>query len=514
MRVLVVDDENIVIESVSHIINQSFENVTVQTAYNSREALIRFEQFRPHIIMTDLMMPGMNGIELIERIRRIDHQVKIIIVSAHDHFEFAKEAVKYQVEDYLLKPLSKQKLVTMLEKVMDKVKIEEQSRNQELGNIERFYQSIALVESNFFNSILLGRNYHKFITHYRTILELPFEKGQFAVIEFTNYTSKANPEQLSIFNQKVTACSEALKMEVKRKYNAIVSNPFLNRVMIYTEGEEGLLYQDVLQWVEQVFQKHALKVRIGLGRVKKIEHLVESYAESMMALKLSAETVAVFKTVRQGQITLNHLIDAKERVKRSFIARSRQFSEDLKHFEGLYLKMIANPNESELAEALLIELTVQIYDHFKPKQTQGQHYLSEMLHKSPMLKIHDFEKLMKEWHMVYIKLSNGNYNELTYEALKAIQKDYASEITLDAIAEKLNVSPPYLSKLFKEDTGVTFKEYLTELRMEASKRLLADQNISVKEIGFKVGYNDTNYFIRAFKKYEGVTPKDYQRMRI
>lgn len=514
MRILIIDDESIVIESVTHIIQQSFEHVVIQSAYNSREALIRFEQFRPHIILTDLLMPGMNGIELIERIRRIDKQVKIIIVSAYDHFDFAKEAVKYQVEDYILKPLSKAKLITMLEKVMDKVSVEEQSRNQELGNIERFYQSIALVESNFFNSILLGKNYQKFLPHYRAILELPFNEGQFAVIEFTSYTSKSNPEQLSIFNQKVNACSEGLKLDVKRKYLAIVSNPFLNRIMIYVEGAEGILQEDAIQWIESVFNKYALKIRIGLGRVKKIDQLAESYAESMMGLKLSSEMVVVYKTLERGRSSVNQLIDAKERVKRSFVSRSRQFAEDLKHFEGLYLKLISNVNDSDLAEALLVELTVQIYDHFKPLQTQGQHYLSEMLHKSPMLKIFDFEKLVKEWHMAYIKLNHGSYNELTYEALKLMQKDFQGEISLESLAETLNVSTPYLSKLFKEDTGITFKEYLTELRMESSKRLLEDQNLTVKEIAYKVGFNDTNYFIRAFKKYEGVTPKDYQRMRI
>ncbi len=514
MRVLIVDDESIVIESVTHIIRQNFPHIEVQSAYNSREALIRYEQFRPHIVMTDIMMPGMNGLELTQRIRKMDQHVKILIVSAHDQFEFAKQAVQYNVEEYLLKPLTKQNLVDALERVIQIIKDEERYRNEELGHIERFYQSIALVESNFFNSILLGRNYHKFINHYRTILELPFETGQIAVVEFTNYTSKSNPQQLSQFNQKVTACTEVLKIEIKRKYHAMVSNPFLNRVLIYTEGTEGILLPDAAQMVDHIFQKHALKIRVGLGRVKPIDQLVESYAEAMMSIKLSTETVAAYTSVENKQATYNQLIEAKEQVKKAFVTRSRQFSETLKYFEGLYLSFITVENQAVVAEAILVELLVQIAVYFKPKNSPATHYLADMIHKTPMLKLHDFEKLLKEWYMIYIKLNHEDYNELTYDALKCVQKGYATEMTLEGVAESLNVSAPYLSKLFKEDTGVTFKEYLTELRMEASKRLLCEHQLSVSDIAFKVGYNDTNYFIRAFKKYEGVTPKDYQRMLI
>jgi two-component system, response regulator YesN len=511
LRIMVVDDEDIVIEAMTHIIQQHFKDVELQTAYNAREALIRFDQFRPQIVMTDIKMPGISGIDLIERIRKLDSHVKIIIITAHDQFDFAKDAVRYHVEDYLLKPLSKSKMIDMLQQMIGKVREDEANRKQELGTIERFYHSIAMVENNFFNSILLGRNHMKYISHYRTILEMPMTSGHFAVVDFTNYTSKFNPEELSRINHKVSKCAEVLKMDVKRCYEAIVSSPYLNRVMIYCEGEEGIQTSDAQQWIDQVFQKFGLKIRISLGGVKKIEDISESYVEAMTTIKLSDAPVARFDE-RQSSVSLEDFMTGKKAVYNAFVNRSRDFTKDLKHFEGLYLNMLGTSHNSELAEAVLVELLVNIAQTFKPKLTGEHHYLTDLLHKSPTLKLNSFERIIKEWFAIHMKMAGAHYNELTYQAVKIIQKSFEQDLTLEKTADLLNVSTPYLSKIFKEDTGMTFREYLIELRMEQSKLLLKKPDQSIRKTGEQVGYHDTNYFIRAFKKYEGVTPKDYQRM--
>lgn len=513
MRVMVVDDEQIVMEAVTHIIKQHFPDVELQIAYNGREALTRFEQFRPQIVMTDIKMPGISGIDLIERIRKIDSHVKIIIVTAHDQFEFAKDAVRFHVEDYLLKPIGKSMMIETLQQVMVKVREDEASRIQELGNIERFYHSIGLVENNFFNSILLGRNHMKYINHYRTILEMPMCNGHFAVVDFTNYSSNSNSEELNRINHKVSKCAEVLKMDVKRRYDAIVSSPYLNRVMIYCEGKEGIQTFDAQLWIDQVLQKFGLKIRIGIGGIKRIENIAESYVEAMTTIKLADGPVERFDKLKRNQVSMNDFLEGKKVVYDAFVNRSRHFTQALKQFEGLYLDMLGTNHDTELAEAVLVELLVNIAQSFAPKLTGERHYLTDLLHKSPMLKLNSFERIIKEWFAIHEKMGGSNYNELTYQAIKVIQKSFDEEITLENTADRLNVSAPYLSKIFKEDTGTTFKEYVIELRMEKAKQLLKKTGQSIRETGETVGYNDTNYFIRAFKKYEGMTPKDYQRMR-
>ena len=211
LRVLIVDDEAIVLESVSQVLNGHFDNIAIETAKNSREGLIKVEHFRPNIIMSDIKMPGMNGLEFIERVRKVNQVVKIIIVSAYDHFEYAKEAVKFGVEDYILKPLSKNKLIEVISAIAEKVEFEEALRNQELDNIEKYYQSIQLVESNFFNSILLNRNIFKYMPHYREILEVPFVEGAIVTIEFDKLSTSTESNELSSYNQKLYDCADYLK---------------------------------------------------------------------------------------------------------------------------------------------------------------------------------------------------------------------------------------------------------------------------------------------------------------
>lgn len=512
IRILIVDDEAIVLESVSGVLEKAFE-VVIETARNSREGLIKMEHFRPHIIMTDIRMPGMNGLEFIERVRKVDRLVKIIIVSAHDHFEYAKEAVKFGVEDYLLKPLSKSKMIDAVEKVIDKVNLEETLRNNELEHIEKYYQSIQLVESNFFNSIILGRNYMKYINHYREILEIRMQSGYFVVIDFSHLSSNTDFEALNKFNQKMNESSEFLRTLIKYHADALVSHPFLNRVFIYIE--KGTRRIDQAFWSslsEEIIDRFQLNVRIGIGGDKVIDKISESYAEAILALKLTDKNLTTIGDVQSSETSFDHFDELSKVLYDDFISRNKRFKQTLKLFEGEYLKMLGDKNTLEYAEAILIELMVKMQSKCVVAGDPKIHYLTGLLEKLPAQKIQFFEKNVLDWFSLYAKMQREAFNPITIDAIDILQKSFSEELSLEKISENVNVTPQYLSKIFKEDTGVTFKEFLTELRIESAKKLLRGGDVSLKEVGHKVGYNDTSYFIRSFKKHEGITPKDYQRL--
>lgn len=284
LRVLIVDDEAIVLESVSQVLKGQFQDIAIETAKNSREGLIKLEHFRPNVIMTDIKMPGMNGLEFIERIRKVNQIVKIIIVSAYDHFEYAKEAVKFDVEDYILKPLSKSKLIEVISSIEVKVEREEELRNKELDNIEKYYQSIQLVESNFFNSILLNRNILKYMPHYRELLELPFLQGSLITIEFDKLPLDTDSGDLNNYNQKLYDCADYLKTHIKYNKSAIVSNPFLNRIFVYVEEDNDRNFWNDLAHL--IMERFKLRIRIGIGTKKPIEQLSDSYTESLSLIHI------------------------------------------------------------------------------------------------------------------------------------------------------------------------------------------------------------------------------------
>ena len=515
LRVLIVDDEAIVLESVTQVLSQHFDDILIETARNSREGLIKVEHFRPTVIMTDIKMPGMNGLEFIERIRKVNQVVKIIIVSAYDHFEYAKDAVKYGVEDYILKPLSKTKLIDVIENIALKVEMEEELRNKELDNIEKYYQSIQLVESNFFNSILLNRNILKYRTQYIELLEVPFELGTVVTIEFDKLPQEADPMALNSYNQKLYDCADYLKTHIKYHRTAIVSNPFLNRIFAYVENEQDRIFWNNLS--QQIMERFKLRVRIGIGTNKTLDNLRESYTESLLAMRVSDDAVCAMEDIKDIESDYDAFDREKNNLFNDFINRNKRFKSTVKHFEGEYLKLLNHKESAEYAEAILIELLVLLFDRcgsLMVKSTPDDkhtYYLTEMINRSAMSKLHYFEKVVNEWFAVYAKMQSDTFNPLTLSVIDTLNARFESEITLEEVALNLSVTSQYLSKLFKDDTGITFKEYLTELRIEESKSLLKS-GASIKDVCFKVGYNDTSYFIRAFKKYEGLTPKDYQKI--
>lgn len=138
--------------------------------------------------------------------------------------------------------------------------------------------------------------------------------------------------------------------------------------------------------------------------------------------------------------------------------------------------------------------------------------MSELFVNASMTKLKVFERTVNEWFDSYARIQGDAFSKVTVSAVEHLKSNFCEELSLEEVAGTLGVTPQYLSKIFKEDTGLTFKEYMTELRIEESKRLLRSGDLNIKDICFKVGYNDTSYFIRAFKKYEGLTPKDYQKI--
>ena len=322
--------------------------------------------------------------------------------------------------------------------------------------------------------------------------------------------------ELNTYSQKLYDCADFLKTHIKHHMDAIVSNPFINRVFAYIENDVDRTFWNNL--VPQIMERFKLRVRIGLGTSKGIEQLSESYVESLLTMRMSNNAVCSMQDITQIEASFERFDMRRDALYSTFVHRNKAFKSQLKVFEAEYIKMLNHKTTHEYAVAILTELMVLFYERCgnrigKNKQEDGKiHYLSPLAGASAIAKLHYFEKTVTEWFSTYAKMQNENFNALTVTALDYLRANYKQEVTLEDLALTLNVTPQYLSKIFKEDTGATFKEYLTELRIEASKLLLSEQVMSIKDICYQVGYNDSSYFIRAFKKFEGITPKDFQRV--
>jgi two-component system, response regulator YesN len=170
-KLLIVDDEKIVIDAVTFIIEKEFKEVIEpHSAKSGREAIEKCQNFNPDIVLMDIRMPGINGIEAINEIRKTRLNIVFIIVSAYEQFEYAKEAIRLGVNDYILKPIIKKNLMITLENVIKKLIFDKEKKRIELQNIENYENLIPFIEHGFIYSILIGESYGNKVSKYKELL--------------------------------------------------------------------------------------------------------------------------------------------------------------------------------------------------------------------------------------------------------------------------------------------------------------------------------------------------------
>lgn len=520
-RILVLDDEKIVLDSVQYIIENNYENFEIETARNGKEGLIKLDSFKPHIIMTDIRMPGISGLEFIKKARKIDNNVKILIVTAFEQFEYAKESFKFNVEDYILKPLSKKKLIEALDRTIEEIKLEKERRDEELESIEKYYSSIALVESNLFNSIILKRNYVRNLQQYRSLLSVDLLQGYIVAIKFTHLQEEASLNHFNDYTFKMNDCNEYLKTHIKYNYDSIVSNIFVDKIFIYIEnGEdsESLSFEFWKNIHDKLLKKFGLKTKIGIGKNKDISEIYDSYEEAETILKLSDSNIAVYTEATMGSMDLTIFTEICDQILYHFKRKDKKIFDVFSELKVLYMSNYGKSIKFRSAEYNLLELLILLYGEMKlvkiyeKEVIENKTYIHDFSEKNSLEKINYFEKQLKVLFEDYIKSGGHSYSEITTKVLKKIETSFKEELSLEETANAVNVTPQYLSKLFKEETGKSFKELIIELRISEAKKLLKNSDLSIRKIAYEIGYNDPNYFIRIFKKNTGLTPKEYQRV--
>jgi len=523
IRLLVVDDEKIVLDSVSYMIRNSMTDIEIETARNGKEGLLKLESFKPHVVMTDIRMPGISGLELIRQARISDTTVKILIVTAFEEFEYAREAFKYDVEDYILKPLSKPKLLESLEKVIRKIDVEKARRDEELESIEKMYASMSLVESNFFQSIFLQRDFSDDLQQYRQVLSRPLVQGYLVTVEVQSRPEDSGWSQVSSHHARLSECGDYLRSHVGYRQEAIVSPVVLNRIFTYVEAPEGILSPGTdLFWNgihDSLLKKFGLKTRIAIGPIREILEIGGSYEETLRLVRQSDRNVILWEPSPEANYDPLVIRALAERLTDQFQNRNRKWLDTLQEFRKVYWAMNRSAGNEEMLENLLMERLALIAGICRQNGCELDPILADasyirIFHRTQSAQRLDlFENLMVQLASLWFRQSGHHLSELVRSVQERVDRDYAQELKLEDVAQEIGVTPQYLSSLFRQELGVNFKEYLTEARMTEARRMLRENGGSLKDISYAVGYNDPNYFIRQFKKVTGMTPKEYQKVK-
>ena len=524
-RILIADDEGIMLESLRTIIQKRFgDRYQVETAKSGRAAIEQAEVFRPDIVFMDIQMPGINGIGALREIRQFNQSALFYIMSAYDKFDYAKEAISLGVERYLMKPITKNTVIEVVEEASAKVDEMRRRRSDQLKVQEKLETIIPVVESGFVSSMLLTGDWQE-AGYYKQLLDIHEDYGYVILFEFGSKLAGGQPVSPVGLGVQAASFMPEFRAVVKSFLHCVVGGLMTGQAVVVVPKADGeLRYEERVSQIEEVrhiasrlTERLSLQFRAGIGRPRRMEELQASYREALRVLRETTSRVAhandmivrgVYEDDFPGDVEKNlfrHLTAGD--TDRMLLAANaffdwmvRRYPESRDNIRLKVLEFVMIAERSAFAEGA-VNYRFEIREN----------YLTEVM------AIPDYDGL-RSWFLrklteacLSIRNRRNNQQQSVIARAKAfIRENYSSDISLDDVSREVNISPYYFSKLFKEEAGENFIDYLTGLRIARARELLADPARTVKDISRMVGYADPNYFSRIFKKQTGMTPREYR----
>ncbi|NOU63944.1 response regulator [Paenibacillus sp. LMG 31461] len=505
---------------------------TIHKAYEGQGALAIMEMHPIDIIITDIRMPGMSGLDILEQIHESNRKIDAILLTGYAEFEYAKKAIELHAVEYLIKPVRDQLLIDAVSRVISK-------RQNDLQHSQAFeqanailHQNLPLLKENVLNELLQGADIsHKQLTEKLEMYQIPFAQGdciRFMVIQFDpHFYESYTPSDMKLFEYAVMNMAEELLRSHFSLWTrkAPQDNVSLMLKPIHSEGtswsEEGLVSIANLL-LEQVNRYLKGTVAIYLSTPARFPEEVHANYTSVVSSAISAsERQGVFNLNKydvssRGLEPLRSLYQAPMLIQLMESNNLDKLNEKL-HTIFQELEQKQADSRAHLREAYLHILSCFTFlAHKKGKVLEDIIGISSV-HKEHSV-IHSAKQL-KAWCILILEaliegaptVDDENHQQLVNKIQAYIHQNLSKDVTLQSISEHVYLHAVYLSKIYKEITGLNLSEYILHARMEEAKRLLEKTSFKIYEITEKVGYQSPQHFIRRFKKYYGVTPDIFRK---
>lgn len=528
-KILLVEDESIVRKGIALSIDWAEYGAEItDEASNGEEALKKCQSTQPDIVITDIRMPQMDGLEFVKKLREILPDTKVIILSGYEDFNYAKRAIALNVSDYLLKPVNEEELVSAVKKLQKQIE-NEQERSQAWENTEYLIkQNIMTIQSKFLRQIFEGK-----LKNREDILEEARKRnvdlggkryGVFLLHIDQKSMWKSERWEMNQEMYRFVLCNiaeEVIEEKVGKGILVFYENMDFAGVLCMKYLERFSM-MDLLKDIQNKIRKDlGTRVSVGVGNIyPDLEDLRLSFQEARKALK---------NKFYFGSSSLNFFSEAEEADKGEFLypikeeqqamtCQRNMDQEGVIRIQDQIFKKFksARPEESKVRDACYRFVNMLV----KNAGEQGAN-ISKCLGTSfnAYADIQAIETLdeIQDWIMEIARrlhremMQNEKYSVIVMNAMEYMEKHYSREISLTELAGKVGVTPNYFSRIFKEETGINFVDWLNKLRIEKAVQLLDDGTMKIYEVAEKVGFSNYKYFSAIFKKVLGCTPKQYQK---
>ena len=536
-RLLIVDDERLDREGLQEqIVWETLSIDTVMTAKNGFEAIKLMESFTPDILITDIKMPGMSGLVLAEQAMGSLPSLKVIFASGYDDFEYVRSALKMDAFEYILKPIDTLELHTAVEKAVGLLSREAREQEEKQRLIERVNESAPLLKKKFWRELLLNRQGKSLPYEEYAQYGLKSEGGSHRVLLCELDDFKAlNPESGNEPDDNTARILENLLPALKSEGCSVATvclEPGRHLLILsmeqplLTDQEEELSRQIARSILEKIREETGYSMTIGAGlAVEKPEDLHLSYEEALKAINqkmfVGKGSVLFYypRAASKGvaidvQSIGNHLMQAIETLdynKAVFYIDSLFDSikagnvYDRRYVQNCCFNLISR------IEITLADMNERLESIFGKSESL---LWEKLFHIETILDIRQWLKNVFRAVIEYLENKRVGKNKKIVETVQTYITDhYREELTLRQVASTLFYSPNHLGFLFKEQTGKSFTEYLTEYRMNKAAEHLKSSHMKTYEIANRIGYRNISSFINQFKLCYGMTPSEYRERR-
>ncbi|MFA9466944.1 MAG: helix-turn-helix domain-containing protein [Velocimicrobium sp.] len=518
MYIVIADSEVKTVQFMKKVLEKQIKGVKVIISEpNTKSVLLDINEVVPVLIILGVNLKGLNGFDVARYLNATSNKAQIILVSTYNYFEFVREAIRINVHDYLLKPLIESQLVESCLEALDKYKekaeieTEKEKKEQNIQEVRRH------VEYSLMYSALFNGEASEEIKNYKKIFLLG-DMGYILNIEIDSFDSDC----LVNIKKDDVKINKFLRKIVMEHNNCIIGARMLNRILIWVDSsEKGRKVPDssmadiklAAHIIVALKERFLINVSIGVGGETSIFNLHGSYEEAVRCLRYKGvHNVMRIRDVEQAEVSPTEYNELENRLLKGIKFGKAEiinlFVELLDQIRGLEEKVYRNKifeilvlasHESRLAGQNSLD-----YIDYKQYFESNWDLPIEQMERWAYQR---FEYLINSVQTSRLEIRSDAVNS----AIRYMEEHYMEEITLEEIARYIGISPQHFSKIFKEETGINYIEWLTNLRLDIAKRLLAEGNHTVKEVCYQVGYNDPNYFSRVFRKIVQISPTEFAK---
>lgn len=531
LKVFLVEDEVIIREGIKN--NIDWESHGYDFCGEARDGELAYpliQKLRPDIVITDIKMPFMDGLELSKLVKNELPATEIILLTGYEDFSYAKEAIQIGISQYLTKPISGDELIAEIDKVAEKIRERKMEQELMLKYQQEMEESVQNDYLEFFNKLVYGKNSVADIMNIAHNLEIDISAMAYNIVLYKAFSTNHEYDEYSA--SYVEADKNIAAMCFEKKVLTFDRGLEGKALLIKAESIEELIKieQDTIKRIEEIFEKYPhIRYFGGIGSpVERISELSECFIKAGRAF------------AHRFFIKDNIFYDYADSISQTISTHEEDFdisSVDVSSFGRSRIEEFLKTGDKEEIDYFIEEFTESVGNNFFDSFIFRQYIIMDIYFtivafvesmqqdrsridkpdisntqtESSYNSIDYIKKIIYQAMELREKTANNRYGEIIDKAIGYINDNYKDEdLSLNSLASYINLSPNHFSVMFSQQTGLSFIKYLTEYRMNKAKEMLKCTGKRSAEICLEVGYKDPHYFSYLFKKTTGMTPTQYR----